>query len=153
MKHGMSEEDLHKSYKKYLKNLIEECFENVTFQKPPRTNEPDCFCSSEAGSHALDVVLNQCEADTFSDIFQLGKLIRSEMEQYTRWQFSGTFDDFNPSFYVSSLMQLILLGSNQNLTSEPRDYSFEKTVSLATQFMMQSFKTKRQRSYDPVQGS
>ena len=153
MKHGMSEQDLHKTYKKYLKNLIEESFENVTFQKPPRTNEPDCFCSSKAGSHVLDVALNQCEADTFGDIFQLGKLIRSEMELYTRWQFSGTFDDFNPSFYVLSLMRSILLGSNQNLTSEPRDYSFEKTVSLATQFMMQSFKTKRQRSYDPVQGS
>ena len=136
MKHGVSEEDLHKSYEKYLKNLIEECFENFTFQKSPRTNEPDCVCSSKAGGHALDVVLNQCEADNFSDIFQLGKLIRSEMEQYTRWQFSGTFDAFNPSFYVSSLMQLILLGSNQSLTSEPKDYSFEKTVSLATQFMM-----------------
>ena len=32
MKPGTLEEDLHKSYKKYLKNVIEENFKNVTFQ-------------------------------------------------------------------------------------------------------------------------
>ena len=142
-----------KSYKKYLKNLVEENFKNVTFQKPPRANEPDRFCSNEAGSHALDVALKQCEAETFYDIFRVAKLIRAEIEQHTRWQFSGTFDDFNPPVYVSNLMRWILLGPNQNFSSESRDKSFEKCVSLANQFMMQSFKTKRQMSYNAVQGS
>ena len=153
MKHDMLEEDLHKSYKKYLKNLIEENFKNAIFQKSCQANEPNRLCSNEAGSHALDVALAQCKADTFGVIFRVAKLIRAEMEQHSRWQFSGTFDDFNPPVYLSSLMRWILLKPNQNLTSESRDNSFQKTVSLATQFMMQSFKTKRQISYNPVQGS
>ena len=70
MKHGMLEEDLHKSYKKYLKNIIEENFKNVTFQKLPRANEPDRLCSNEAENHALDV-----EADAFSDIVRVAKHI------------------------------------------------------------------------------
>ena len=70
MKHGMLEEDLHKSYKKYLKSIIEENFKNVTFQKLPRANEPDRLCSNEAENHALDV-----EADAFSDIVRVAKHI------------------------------------------------------------------------------
>ena len=55
------------------------------------------------------------------------------MEQHTRWQLSGTFDGFK----LQNLEMIMIL----------------QTVSLATQFMMQSFKTKRQMSCDPVQGS
>ena len=71
MKHGMLEEDLHKSYKKYLKSIIEEISKfHVTFQKLPRANEPDRLCSNEAENHALDV-----EADAFSDIVRVAKHI------------------------------------------------------------------------------
>ena len=46
VKHEMLEEDLHKFCKKYLKSLIEENLENVTFQKLLRANEPDHLCSN-----------------------------------------------------------------------------------------------------------
>ena len=46
VKKGMFMEDLHKSYKKYLKNLIEENFKNVTFKKLSRANEADDLCSN-----------------------------------------------------------------------------------------------------------
>ena len=126
----MLEEDLHKSYKQHLKNLIEENFKNVIFQESPRANELDRLCSNEAGSHALDVALKQCEADTYGDIYRVVKLIRAETEQRTRWMFSRTFDDFNPSVYLSNLMRWVLLEPNQNLTSESKDNSFEKRVFL-----------------------
>ena len=71
----MLEEDLHKSYKQHLKNLIEGNFKNVIFQESPRANELDRLCSNEAGSHALDVALKQCEADTYGDIYRVVKLI------------------------------------------------------------------------------
>ena len=45
VKDGMLEEDLYSFYKKYLKNLIEENFKNVIFQKLPLANEPDHLCS------------------------------------------------------------------------------------------------------------
>ena len=44
---------------------------------------------------------------------------------------------------LSNMMQWILLGPNQNLISESPVNSFENSVSLGTQFMIQSFKTKR----------
>ena len=126
----MLEEDLHKSYKQHLKNLIEENFKNVFIQESPRANELDRLCSNEAGSHTLDVTLKQCEADTYGDIYRVVKLIRADTEQRTRWKFGRAFDDFNPSVYLFYLMRWVLLEPNQNLTSESKDNSFEKRVFL-----------------------
>ena len=54
--------------------------------------------------------------------------------------------------HLFTLMRWILLGPNQNFTSESPDNSFENCVSLRTQFMTQSFKTKLQMRYSPVRG-
>ena len=54
---------------------------------------------------------------------------------------------------LSNLMQWILLGQNQNLTSDFPYNSFENCVPIGTQFIIQSFKTKCQTRYSPVPGS
>ena len=52
----MLEEDLHKSYKKYLKILIEEYLKNITFQKSPQADEPDNLCSDHLWSIQFDAI-------------------------------------------------------------------------------------------------
>ena len=56
VKQGMFMEDLHKSYKKYLKNLIEENFKNVTFKKLSRANGADDLCSNHLWSVQFDAM-------------------------------------------------------------------------------------------------
>ena len=66
--------------------------------------------------------------------------------------FKNCFEQMNQIIYVvitcdmSNMMRWILLGPNQNLTSEFSHNFFENCVSLGTQFMMQSFHIR----YNPV---
>lgn len=54
------------------------------------------------------------------------------------------------TYDLSNMMPWILIGPNQNLISEYPDNSFENSVPVETQFMIQSFKTKRQIRYNSV---
>ena len=46
------------------------------------------------------------------------------------------------TFDLSNMMAQILIGPNQNLISEYPDNSFENSVPVETQFMIESFKTE-----------
>ena len=72
------------SYKKYLRQLILENVENISFKKLPRVNEPDQICSETAEEHALDAAIKQSEAEYFGDIFKAAKIIRKGLEWYIR---------------------------------------------------------------------
>ena len=50
------------------------------------------------------------------------------------------------------MMLWILLGLNQNLTSESLDNSFENCVSLGTQFMMQTPNEMQSRARKSMSG-
>ena len=54
------------------------------------------------------------------------------------------------TFDLSNMMPWILIGPNQNLVSEYPDNSFDNSVPVETQFVIQSFKTKRQIRYNSV---
>ena len=56
VKHGPFVEDLHKSYKNYLRNLTEEKLKNVAFQKLSRANEPKHLCSNHLWSIQSDTM-------------------------------------------------------------------------------------------------
>ena len=135
------------SYKKYLKNLIEENIEHVSFVKSPRVNEPDRLCSNDAEGHAINVALKNCEAENFDDIFGVAKMVRKELEKMERWKFSGQFEDFKEPVHLLNLLRWILIGPSNELKSQSRQKSLEKCVTLVTQFMVQSFKTDRQIRY------
>lgn len=70
--------------------------------------------------------------------------------------FKNRLEQMNQITYVvvtydlSNMMPWILIGPNQNLISEYPDNSFENSVPVETQFMIQSFKTKRQIRYNSV---
>ena len=51
----MKKEDLHNSYRKYLKQLILENVPGVSFKKSPRANETERICSESAEDHAIEV--------------------------------------------------------------------------------------------------
>ena len=81
---GVKKEDLHNSYRKYLKQLILENVPGVSFKKSPRANEPERIYSESAEDHAIEVALQQNEVDKFKEIYNAAKIIRTELEKMNK---------------------------------------------------------------------
>ena len=90
----VKKEDLHNSYRKYLKQLILENAPGVSFKKSPRANEPERICSESAEDHAIEVALQQNEVDKFKEIYNATETLRTELEKMSKLKFSGSFSDF-----------------------------------------------------------
>ena len=56
LENGVYSSEMKKSFKKYLRQLMLEHVENVSFKKPNR------ICSKTADEHALDVAIKQIKA-------------------------------------------------------------------------------------------
>ena len=151
--YGTKTSDRKKSYKPYLKQLIEEHLPNVSFQNSPRVNEPERICSNAASSQALDNVIKQSKADNFNELFNVSKIIRKELEHHEKWQFKGSFDDFSAPIQLSTLIRWILVGPNQEFENKSRESSIEKNVSIVAQMIIQLFKTRRQVNCQAVEES
>ena len=78
---GVKEKDLHKSYRKYLKQLIIENIPGVSFNKSLRKFEPDRISSESAEDHAIEMALQQSEAENFKELYNAAKIIRTELEK------------------------------------------------------------------------
>lgn len=73
LENGLPSSETKKSYKKYLRQLILENVENISFEKSLRMNEPDWICSETAEEHALDVAIKKSKAENFGEIFKAAK--------------------------------------------------------------------------------
>ena len=81
-----------KSYKKYLRQLILENVENVSFKKLQRVNEPDRICSETEEEH-----VNKVRQKILETFVKASKIIRKEQEHQPKWRFNGTFEHtFSP---------------------------------------------------------
>ena len=77
---GVKKEDLHNSYRKYLKQLILENAPGVSFKKSPRANEPERIYGESVEDHAIEVALQQNEIDKFKEIYNSAEILRIELE-------------------------------------------------------------------------
>ena len=149
IENGLKEDELGKSYKKYLRQLMIENIDNITFIKSPRLNEPDRICSTSTDNHALDMALQQSEAEKFKEIYNAAIIIRTELEKMEKWKFTGSFKDFKAPIQLSTLIRWIIYGPTVSLetkTDEKRN-SIMKVVDVVTQVVTQSFHSKRQVTY------
>ena len=72
------------------------------------------------------------------------------MEQ-GRWEFTGTFDDFQLPQHLSLLIKWIFIGPNKEMSGDRRERNVEKDISLITQLFMLTIKSNRQANYQPYQ--
>ena len=100
---GVKTEDLHNSYRKYLKQLILENVRCVSFKKSPSANEPQ-ICSKYAEDHTIEVRLQQNEVEKFKEVYNAAKIIKTELEKINKWKFSRLFSDFTASTQLSTLI-------------------------------------------------
>ena len=147
LENGMQPETIRADYKKYLKRLISENVTDVKFVKGYRVNEPMNVCSSRTESRAMDIAIMQNQVDEFNLLFKASKLLRKELSSNPKWVFKGSFDDFVHPELLTTFLRWVLLGPNLSVEGEKRTQKIENTVSVATQVLMQSFKTKCQSSY------
>ena len=146
---GVKEKDLHKSYRKYLKQLIIANIPGVSFNKSPRKFEPDRICSESAEDHAIEMALQQSEAENFKELYNAAKIIRTELEKNNKWKFSGSFSDFTAPTQLSTLIRWIVFGPKCGTENMPEKNFIKKISDTVTRVVMQNFMSKRQVNYEP----
>ena len=145
----MKKEELHNSYRKYLKQLILENVPGISFKKSPRANKPERICSESAEDHAIEVALQQNEVEKFKEIYNAAKIIRTELEKMNKWKFSGSFSDFTAPTQFSTLIRWIVFGPKCSTENMSKKNFIKKITDVVTQVVIQSFMSKRQVTYDP----
>ena len=147
---GIKGEELKVSYKRYLKQLILDNVDNVSFQKSKRVNKPEQICNTSAEREAINIALTENNADRFHDIFKVAKQVRTEIQGLEKWSFTGSFSDFPDPLLLSTLIRWILVGPHELVTHAARKTDVDHAVSSVTQLLVQSFRSQRQLMYKPV---
>ena len=144
---GLNECDMKESYKPYLKELISENIPKAKLVKSPRVNEPERLTSDDTQSSAIDNVIERSSYEEFNLIFDVFKLVRKELLDQKQWKFRGTFSNFAEPKLLSTLLKWILIGPSQDLNENEDNKELSKRISIISQIIMQSVKTKRQIQY------
>ena len=136
--------------KPYIKQFINENIRSSEIVKSPRRNEPRHVCSKQTNEYSIDTVLQDTQ-ETLSDIFIVASLIRKEILEHSKWELTGTFDNFQLPQHLSLLIKWILISPNKEMSGDGRERNVEKDISLITQLFMQTIKSNRQLNYQPYQ--
>ena len=71
-------------------------------------------------------------------------MLSNELNSHDRWQYKGTFTDFEVPELLSTFVKWIIVGPHMSLGNSVRVEMIENAVSIVTELIMQSFKTNRQ---------
>ena len=137
------------NYKKYLKQLIIDNIPEVDIIKSVRKNEPERIYANETTQSALEQAINCNQTEELNNIFNVSQIIRKNLLTLDKWQFKGSFDNFDEPQYLNLMLKWILVGPKRHLTTEVRDQAVNKNVSVISQLILQSIKTDRQVSFIP----
>ena len=120
---------------------------NVKLVKKKNPSKPEQVCSEIAQGQAVDIAISKNKREILSEILNVSKVIRDELQSQEKWKFTGTFANFKEPELLSTLIKWILIGPNEVVEYEDRRKTVENTTLIVTQHIMQSFKTKRQVQY------
>ena len=122
---------MNRSYRKYLRNLINDNIINVTFTKSTCANEPDHLCSNKANEYALASVMKQSEAENYRDFFNAAQLVRNEIEKHEKWKLTGSFNDYVVLKHLGTLVRWIIVGPHTKLCKDECQQSVDKSILIA----------------------
>ena len=71
--------------------------------------------------------------------------------EHSKWEFTGTFDDFQLPQHLSFLVKWILIGPNKEMSGDGGEKGMLKRISLIAQLFMHTIKSNRQVNYQPHQ--
>ena len=133
-------EGVQNDYKRNLKSLISENIKDIHFNRPSDRTKPMQMFSTKTKVQILSEVAKLNSHDQSSDIkilLQAAKIIRNDISKNSNWKFTGSFDDYEPHIIQGTRM----------IGTEQRGKDLERSASLLTQTVIQSFKSDRQVSY------
>ena len=142
-------EGVQNDYKKNLKSLISENIKDIHFNRPSDRTKPMQIFSTKTKVQILSEVAKLNSHDQSSDIkifLQEAKIIRNDISKNPNWKFTGSFDDYEPPPLTYFLCKHIIQGTRM-IGTEQRGKDLERSASLLTQTVIQSFKSDRQVSY------
>ena len=115
--------------------------------------KPEMLCSVIAQEQAIDIALSNNIEESLADILRVAKAIRIELASRKKWTFTGSLSNFSEPPLLSTLVKWLLIGPNQTIEHTHRRASIDRTVSVVTQLIMQSFKTDFQVNYQTTHNS
>ena len=91
IEHGIPETS--DNNKKYIKELLTKCIENINFIRPPRRNEIENLLLNETVSGAIDSFVDQY-SNWDSDLIRITKMMRKELlVTRKKWKYSGKLNE------------------------------------------------------------
>lgn len=141
------------NYKQYLKGLLQDSVNCITFTKANNPREPERVCLSVTLASAVD----NYQSDDFFAIAECARRVRKDIVAHEPWSFTGNFSGFNPIQSLQKLIQWVIFGTKYSLNIADSDKRCKKemnvTVNNICQIIMKSTKTQRQMSYKTARGS
>ena len=136
-----------KNYKKYLKSSLTEGIPNIDFSKSNLQNMPEMVTLNITKDRAVSTFdENSKIKDEFSLIFRAASVLRAYILQSTpKWSFKGNFDDFKIPPLLFQFCKLLNFGTKKIGEIKNEKLFQDKQVSIMSQFIMQSIKSKDQK--------
>ncbi len=138
--------------RKYLKELITRNIEGVDFVKSHRMNESEhIVCKQLLGKAISNLRETQEDEDEEIDIEILSKaarMLRKGILSQEKWNFSGSFDDFETPGKLECFIKWLLVGPKEVEAVSKRDIIAQKAVEKVCQIVISSVVTDRQRTHN-----
>ena len=100
------------------------------------------ICSKYAEDHTIEVRLQQNEVEKFKEVYNVAKIIKTELDKINKWKFSGLFSDFTASTQLFTLIQWIVFGPKCATENMSKKNFIKKIIDVVTEVVMQSFMNK-----------
>ena len=138
-------------YKKHIKNLLLESLPDVEFAK--RGPKPEIVFSTKT----KEKFMAQChDAADINDevelLYKASQIIRKEISEMDDWKFKGTFNDFTTPVKIHQFFKWIICGPLTDLNAT-RESQTEKSSRNLAQYLISSFRSRRQVTYESKKNS
>ena len=133
IEHGIPETS--DNNKKYIKDLLSKCIENINFIRPPRRNESENLLLNETVSAAIDSFVDQYSNRDY-DLIRITKTMRKELlDTRKKWKFSGKLNENirngskNVAFSIHDEMNISKLSLKELLSDVRTKADFTRYLS------------------------
>ena len=147
--HGATE--ISDNYKKYIKKIISDKVENVSFIAPPRRNESEQVIQKSIISDAVDYMIEEQSSNWDVDLVRVSKMLRRELlDNYGSWSFTGSVStNINKIPMLKFFLRQLLFGPGAMTHCGTRDIEIDQTIDIMMQMMLSNVRTDRQMKWKP----
>ena len=98
----------HINYKRYLKGLLQENVQDISFSRSKSRRDPEVICSNASKDRAVDSF--RCIPDEYNQLFEAAKTVRDDILKSPKWTFTGDYTGFEAPTSLTALLKWIIIG-------------------------------------------